>query len=77
MSGAGAGMIAHARVSRFMTALPDDVADERMACVAHLRGKAAEVRGMIGRRGLTAQDGDMLARRLDATADEIAAGLHA
>lgn len=52
------------------------VAAERAAVVDHLAEKKGEVQAMIGKR-ITAADGTMLIRRLDAIADGIAAGLHA
>lgn len=48
---------------------------ERAAIVDHFAEKKAEVRAMIGKR-LSAAEGTLLIRRLDAIADGIAAGLH-
>lgn len=51
------------------------VAAERAAVIDHLAEKKAEVQALIGKR-VTAAEGTMLIRRLDAIADGIAAGLH-
>jgi hypothetical protein len=55
--------------------------EERALCISFLRGKAAEVTAMIGRpvnasETLTAGEATQLARRLNACADGIDAGLH-
>ncbi len=55
--------------------------DEREAVVLHLRGQAASVRRMAGRHVtvndvLSEDEADQLARRIDAIADGIDAGLH-
>lgn len=56
-----------------MTA-PDPITAERAAVVAHLHAKATEVRGMAHTMG--DDEADHLARRIDALAEGIEAGLH-
>jgi argininosuccinate lyase len=51
-------------------------AEERSACVEHIRGKMAEVSALQRRGRVSAQEAEQLNRRLDAIADGITSGLH-
>ncbi len=57
------------------------VEQEREAVVLHLRGQALSIRNMVGRRVsvdhvMGEDEAETLARRIDAMADGIDAGLH-
>lgn len=52
------------------------VAADRKAIVAHAQAYCDGVRGLIAKRRVTAQEADLLCRRITAFAEDIAQGLH-